>query len=144
MKPGMMNQIYTLTTAEQETIRRLLESQEERKIICERELSGFWFHDEEWVSELRILFLMNLRLTISRVSFVHRRKGTMTKTFELLWDICKRKEIANIVVQAVETREMAQWCRKNQFRPVPSSSFSSAGVTLGDYIRNVEEPCGRE
>lgn len=134
----MMYQRYTLTTSEQESIRDILEKQEGRRFECDREMSGFWFHDEEWEAEFRILFLLQIRLTISRVNFVNKRKGTMTKLFEWLWDIAKEKGISSIVVQSVETKEMAQWCRKNHFRPVPSSSFESAGTILGDYIRIVE------
>lgn len=134
----MMSPEYTLTAKEEEDIRKFLQKQEGREIICQHEMSGFWYHDEIWESEFRILFLMNFRLTVSRVNFIKKRQGTMTKVMEFLRKLCKEKGIADIVIQCVETPEMAQWCRKNHFNPIPNSSFQAKnGVILGDYIKNV-------
>ena len=55
---------------EQEELRLLLEAQECVPIQCQQELSGVWYHSEFWDSELRILFLMNFRVTVSRVCFL--------------------------------------------------------------------------
>ena len=128
---------------EQEELRLLLEAQECVPIQCQQELSGVWYHSEFWDSELRILFLMNFRVTVSRVCFIRQRIGTMTRVLELLKHFCRCHAVQEILIQSVETKEMAAWCSKNGFTPDPRATFEFGGVILGDYIMKINpEPEG--
>lgn len=122
---------------ELEELRLLLEAQECVPIQCRRELSGVWYHSESWDSELRILFLMDFRVTVSRVCFIRRRIGTMTRVLELLTRFCRYHAVQEILVQSVETKEMAAWCAKNGFTPDPRATLEVDGVILGDYIMKI-------
>ena len=113
---------------------RLLSEKENVQFECELEMSGIWLHSADWQSELRLLILLNQRLTVSRVCFQKRRSGTMTVVLEWLKSFCAAHDIPSIVIQCVETPEMAAWCEKNAFSPIPVASFlSSAGFVAGDY-----------
>lgn len=113
---------------------RLITEREGVPIECEQELSGTWLHSSDWETELRLLAFLNQRLTVSRVCFQKRRKGTMTAVLEWMKTFCEKNCISEIVVQSVETPEMAAWCRKNGFRPNPSASLMcSEGFIIGDY-----------
>ena len=117
---------------------QLLEACEGTKIYCKREINGIWLHTKNYDTELRLLLLMNFRLTVSRVLFVHRRQGTMTKIMAFLEKFCKEHNIPEIVIQSVETKEMASWCQKNNFQPNPSASMQIKDLIIGDYRRCVE------
>lgn len=125
------------SAAEQEELRLLLEKQEGIPIQWKQEMSGVWYHSENWESELRILFLANFRVTVSRVCFIRKRVGTMTRVEEFLEQFCRRHGIPEILVQSVETKEMAAWCIKNGFTASPVASFELDGVKLGDYIKKI-------
>ena len=58
---------------------QLLEGCEGVRVRCRREMSGIWLSSDGSDMELRLLLLMNFRLTVSRVLFAHRRQGTMTR-----------------------------------------------------------------
>ncbi len=45
--------------------------------------------------------------------------GTMTEIYEYLRTFCKEKGIKKIVVQSVETKEMADFCLKHKMEPNP-------------------------
>ena len=60
-------------------IQATLQRREGVPMQVEKELSGFWFHSDNWESELRVTFLSTFRLTVSRVCFIYRRRGTMTE-----------------------------------------------------------------
>lgn len=111
----------------------LLEKREQTTILFHREMSGVWFYDENREMELRILLLADIRLTISRVCFIHRHQGTMTEVFHWLVEFCKVHHIKEICVQSVESKEMANWCIKNNFVPDPNSTFPMDNFICGDY-----------
>ena len=52
------------------------------QIECNKEISGIWLHSTSWETKLRLLTLLNWRLTVSRVCFVKRRNETMTAVLE--------------------------------------------------------------
>lgn len=117
---------------------QLLEGCEGVRVRCCREMSGIWFSSDESDMELRLLLLMNFRLTVSRVLFAHRRQGTMTKVLAFLENFCKEHNIPEIVIQSVETKEMSNWCRKNHFQPNPSASIQIHDFIMGDYRKYIE------
>lgn len=119
-------------------IQATLQRREGVPMQVEKELSGFWFHNGNWESELRVIFLSTFRLTVSRVCFIHRRSGTMTEVADYLEDFCRTHHIPELVIQCVETPEMVNWCKKNGFSPIPSASMIFDGVILGDYRKIIE------
>lgn len=91
-----------------------------------------WFRGPD-KTELRLLLLGTLRLSISRVEFKNKSQGTMQKILEVLIEFCKNKKIQMIVIQSVVTKEMASFCLKNGFIPDTYRSIFSDGYTAGDY-----------
>lgn len=88
--------------------------------------------------ELRILFLFHFKLIISRVAFLHQRKGTMTAVLDYLIHFCKEHQIQVIYAQSVETKEMASFCTKNGFFPDPNATLmNKEGTIIGDYILKI-------
>lgn len=128
----------TMSETGKETLRILLEQQEGEPISIHYGIRELWFHNETWESELRLLFLGSYQVTVSRVAFLHRRQGTMTKELSFLEDFCKQNQIQRILIQSVETPEMAAFCIKNEFVPNPYASFLAGGCILGDYIKNIK------
>lgn len=80
---------------------------------------------------------MNFRVTVSRVCFIHQQIGTMTRVLELLKRFCRYHAVQEILVQSVETKEMAAWCSKSGFTPDPRAALEFDGVFLGDYIMKI-------
>lgn len=120
-----------------EELRQLLQNQEQTPIEIHHGIRELWFHNEDWSSELRLLFLGKVHVLVSRVAFINRRQGTMTKVLGFLEKFCKEHEVSRIVIQSVETPEMAAFCEKNHFAPSPTASMLFDGVILGDYIKEI-------
>ena len=113
---------------------QLLLEREGGRIECEKEISGIWLHSPGFETELRLHTLKNMWLTVSRVCFMKRRQGTMTAVSEWLKTFCAAHSIPEIVIQCVQTPEMAAWCQKNGFVPDPIASFPyNGGFIAGDY-----------
>ena len=51
-------------------------------------------------------------MTVSRVSFVKRRVGTMTAVMNYCKQFAKKHGVNKLVIQSVQTPEMARWCLK--------------------------------
>ena len=96
-------------------------------------MSGVWFHSDDWSMELRLLLLMNFRLTVSRVCFIRRRQGTMTKVMNFLENYCKKHDIQELRIQSVLTKEMVGWCQKNDFSPDENAALQTGDFVIGDY-----------
>lgn len=127
----------TFSDADVSALKRIIEDGDRVPLYCQQELSGIWLRSEptdDIETELRLLTLPNMKLTVSRVCFKNRRIGTMSRVFSFLKEFCIRENIPKIVIQAVETEEMARWCEKNGFHPDATASFQMNGVILGDYI----------
>ena len=135
----MSNRLHPVMFSEENVaiLKEILENSEEIKVICGKEMSGIWLHDEAFEMELRLLLLGNIRLIISRVQFIHRRRGTMTKIYQALEQFCRDNGIQEIFVQCVLTIEMANWCLKNGFEVIPSSGIEMDGFISGDYIKKL-------
>lgn len=126
-----------MNEAECKKLQALLENQEKEPIAIHRGIRELWFHNEAWDSELRLLFMGTYQVTVSRVAFIHRRHGTMTKVLAFLEDFCRQHQIQRILIQSVETPEMAAFCQKNGFEPRPNASFEMHGYILGDHIKEI-------
>lgn len=110
---------------------------DEKDHVCvdaHMELSGIWLYSPNEETELRLLTLGDFQVTVSRVCFSHRRAGCMTAIFGWLKNFCKRNGIHRILIQSVQTREMANWCIKNGFQPDKNASMQIDGVVIGNYL----------
>lgn len=56
------------------------------------------------------------RVIVSRVKFNNKRNGCFTKCMKVLQDNAKEYDVHRIIVQSVETAEMARWCNKNGYK----------------------------
>lgn len=119
---------------EAEELRVLLEEAEGIPINYRRGMNEICYSTPGAAMELRILFLLDIKLTISRVEFQRQRRGTMTKVFGFLKDFCEQNDIQKIVAQSVLTESMVSWCKKNGFEPDPNASLFIDGLVLGDYV----------
>lgn len=133
-----MNKINSIkfTDEDIEILQDMIEKADRIKLTCRRELSGIWLKSKSYkepVTELRLLILSNIQVTVSRVCFKNTRHGTMTGIFEFLKDFCIRNNINQIIIQSVLTKEMANWCIKHGFNPIKSSSIELHGIVIGDY-----------
>lgn len=130
-----MSIFQTVVFSEEDIValKSIIEIADEVSIQVKREMSGIWFHSDDWESQLRLLILGNFRVTISRASFRNRRRGTMTSVLRYLKEFCQKHDMKEIVVQSVESREMVNWCQKNGFVPNPYASMLIKGILLGDY-----------
>lgn len=74
----------------------LLKEREKTDIECIPQISGIWLHDPTWQTELRLLVLPRINLTVSRVCFQRRRQGTMGEVVKWMIRYCHNHEISQI------------------------------------------------
>ena len=80
-----------------EELVQLLEQREGVEIECIPQLGGgIWLHDPTWEMELRLLLLLNYKVTVSRVCFIHKRQGTMTAVLDFLIRFCREHGVPQI------------------------------------------------
>lgn len=125
------------TDKEINEIKGLLESKDKEKYSVNKSFHTVWFKSESSEAELRVAFLMNVQLIISRVCVSHKRQGIMTTVLKELVRICERKNVHKIVMQSVLTPECAAFCEKNNFIPNPSASFKLGKIIGGDWVLNI-------
>ena len=116
---------------------RILERKEGKKIVCAPELAGIWLHDASWETELRLLVLPGIRLTVSRAFFQKQRAGTMTEILIWLKGYCRNQKLPQICIQSVETEAMSAFCFKHGFAPDSGTSMKIDGLLIGDYKLDV-------
>lgn len=115
----------------------IIEEKDHVDVEPHRELSGIWLRSPDAWTELRLLILSDVQVTVSRVCFTHQRSGCMTDVFEWLKEFCRKNGIHRIVVQSVQTEEMAGWCIKNGFQSNESTFVRKDSVVGGDYFLEV-------
>lgn len=125
------------TDEEIRILKNLLESKDKEVYSVNKNFHTVWFQSESSDAELRIAFLSNVQLTISRVCVSHKHQGIMTAMLKELIQICKEKDIHKIVMQSVLTPECAAFCKKNGFVPNPSTTFEMNNIVMGDYILSI-------
>ena len=119
----MSNLLTSYSDSDIAQIQKLLENAEKVPVTCEREFSGIWFQSEDMETELRLLVLSTISVTVSRVSLRNKRQGTMKKIFEFLKDFCCRNHVSKIVIQSVLFPGMAKWCEKMVLRLNPRAFY---------------------
>lgn len=130
----------TLPDALRQRIIGILETAEQTPIICHDGIRELWFIGDRGRTELRLLFLGTMRITVSRVEFQNQRQGTMTKILKLLKGFCLENGIQKIVIQSVATEPMLAFCQKNGFLPDPTASFQLGDEIMGDYVLQIIHP----
>lgn len=58
----------------------------------------------------------------------------MTSIINLLKEYCAKEHISQICIQSVETKEMMNWCIKNNFIPNENAIIIIDDLILGDYL----------
>lgn len=110
--------------------------EEKQSCVCEvaNSMHTVWFTSDDGENELRVAFLGNFALVISRVGFENKRRGTMTALLSVLKEICESYGVHRIIMQSVLTKEMEAFCRKSGFTPDPNSTVEVDRLLTGDYF----------
>lgn len=119
-------------------IKQIIECHEKEPWTVHIGIRELWLRNNDSSAEFRLLFLFNIRITVSRVTFKNKRTGTMTEVMHYCEQFAKKNHISTVVVQSVETAEMAQWCLKNGYQPNPNASMEFNGLVIGDYEKDIE------
>lgn len=130
----------TLPESVRRQITQVIEAAEHTPVVCHEGIRELWFIGDKGRTELRLLFLGTMRITVSRVEFQHQRQGTMTTILEILKEFCMESGIQKIVIQSISSESMLAFCRKHQFQPDPTASFQIGDEILGDYVLQVIPP----
>lgn len=132
-----MNPLEVLFSEEdKQNVKKLIECKNPCNLNITESFNTIWYRDPESETELRILFLGDIKMTISRVAFKNKRVGTMTDIYNYLLNFCKEKGIKKIVVQSVETKEMADFCLKYNLQP-NEYCMDAGDYLMGDYEFNI-------
>lgn len=132
-----MNPLEVLFSEEdKQNVKKLIEYKNPCNLNITESFNTIWYRDPESETELRILFLGDIKMTISRVAFKNKRVGTMTDIYNYLLNFCKEKGIKKIVVQSVETKEMADFCLKHNLQP-NEYCMDAGDYLMGDYEFNI-------
>lgn len=119
---------------------KLIEKNDDCKLkILEKTRRSLWFKSKDQETELRLLLMPSMKLIVSRVAFKNKRRGTMTIVSQKLENYCIEKNIPELVVQSVLTKEMASFCLKNGFESVIESGIDTGEFFSGDYLKKICE-----
>ena len=127
----------TFTEDQIKTIKNIIEYKDHQKCVVYKSFNTVWIQGETSDTEFRISFLCNFKLIISRVKFQNQRHGIMSSILEELKEICLENNVHTICMQSVVTKEMINFCIKQQFKPDPYCTFDYDGNIYGDYLLTV-------
>lgn len=112
------------------------------ELKCQETSQMVWLKDAADTTEFRYAILKD-RVVVSRVNFKNRRSGCMHVCFELLKSFACKLNYNIIVIQAVQTYAMQQWCLANDFEPDDNTFMitdeSGHEVVVGDYDFTVKK-----
>lgn len=112
------------------------------ELKCQETSQMVWLKDAADTTEFRYAILKD-RVVVSRVNFKNRRSGCMHVCFELLKSFACKLNYNIIVIQAVQTYAMQQWCLANGFEPDDNTFMitdeSGHEVVVGDYDFTVKK-----
>lgn len=127
-----------LTDMEINEIQKIIETKDQCKIDIQKTFNTIWFRGDNDETELRLNFLGNMKLIVSRVCFHNKRQGTMEAILHLLEEYCKKYHIKKICIQSVVTKEMDNFCKKWNLLPDPNASFMFDDFVGGDHIKEID------
>lgn len=116
-------------------IKDIIEQKQNCKLQLNKTFNTYWIIDKN--NEFRISSIGKYQIVISRVEFQNKRLGTMTAIINLLKEYCSKEHIPQICIQSVETKEMMNWCIKNNFIPNENAIIFINDLILGDYLFNI-------
>lgn len=125
------------TDKEINEIKELLESRDKENYFVNESFHTVWFQAESSEAELRVAFLGNIQLIISRICVSNKRHGVATEILKKLIEICTNQDVHRIIMQSVLTPECAAFCEKNGFKPDPNASFEADGFITGDWVLTI-------
>ena len=76
-------------------IQRIIEAHEGEPWTVYHGIRELWFRNSDSTAEFRLLFLFDIAMTVSRVSFVKRRVGTMTAVMNYCKQFAKNMASTN-------------------------------------------------
>lgn len=121
-----------------ERVQQIIENHEGEPWTMHQGIRELWLRNDERTAEFQLLFLFDIKMTVSRVAFKNKRTGTMTEVMAYCEQFAKEKGVRKIVIQSVETSEMAQWCRKHGYEPNPTATVEIEELLIGDYEKDIE------
>lgn len=92
-----------------------------------------WFKSDDGETELYLKCSYLGYLVISRIAFVHKRKGIGTKVLEYLKGYAKEQGLLGIEVESTITPEINNFCVKNDFKMVKGMGEMIEGQWYGNY-----------
>ena len=78
-----------------------IESKQDCHCSVSNSMRTIWITSSDGENELRVAFLGNFALVLSRVEFAHKRCGTMTAILFALKKICEENGVHRIIIQSV-------------------------------------------
>lgn len=123
-------------------IKSLIEAIQGVELQVDHGIREIWYRDAsgKTETELRLTFLPERRLTVSRVCFEKKNIGTMSAVLKLLLGACNEEKYPVLCIQSVLTREMADFCLNHGFKPDKTVCFPlSDGFITGDYLLEIQE-----
>lgn len=124
-----------------QSLAKLLSQNDDTKIKILPQFHGFWLVGENEETELRILRLADFQIIVSRVCITHKRNGCMSEIFRQLMEYARNNHIPRILVQCVNTAEMAAWCEhRGLIHDDRQTGRLIDGYKTGDYIWSIDQP----
>ena len=77
-----------------------IESKQDCHCSVSNSMRTIWITSSDGENELRVAFLGNFALVLSRVEFAHKRCGTMTAILFALKKICEENGVHRIIIQS--------------------------------------------
>lgn len=128
-----MQRLY-LSNEQIERLQAIIESKQDCKCQADVSFGTVWITSDDGLNELRVSFLGDFELIVSRVGFNHKRRGTMTAVLEELKKTCTEVGVSKIVIQSVLTPEMQAFCRTHHIEPDKSTTMQAGEVLVCDYF----------
>lgn len=116
-----------------ENVKKMIEDLDSVDLYCNVSSFGssLYLYSLDLGTELYLKYNFK-SLIISRVQFKNTRQGIMTSVLQELIIIARKYNLEKIIVQSVLTKEMSDFCMKNNFKHVPCC-FSGDYSYIGDY-----------
>lgn len=73
---------------------------------------------------LRYKYNEDISIVVAQVAFIHKRKGYMTKLYEILCHMKKIYKLNEVIIECVNTLEMKNWCDKNGLVQMPNNKYN--------------------
>lgn len=127
-----------LSNEQIERLQAIIESKQNCKCQADVSFGTVWITSDDELNELRVSFLGDLELIVSRVGFNHKRRGTMTSVLEELKKICAEAGVSKIVIQSVLTPEMQAFCHAQHIEPDKNTTMQAGEVLVGDYFLMID------